>query len=262
LSKIIKSFHSSNDSEEQDKVIGIQPVTNFINTDVIVDEDDEAKIARLKAEATRFLADAQSEASRIMAEAEQQYQAQNERLAKEEQEWRLNLDREEEIAKQKGYENGYLEGQTRGLESWQAELDELKRFLEKTKEDYYQVLHEAEPQMIVLAIKAAEKILGSELQENPESWSSLIKQLVKEVRESEEIKLYVPLQWYELTLSYREELVNLLQSNATLFIYPDETLQENGAIIEFPFGKIDASLDVQLKEIREKLLEQIEVTGH
>jgi flagellar assembly protein FliH len=265
LSKVIKSFNNRIEKidEETDVVIGIQPVSFYTSSSsTFAEEDDETKILRLKKEAEVLLEEARSEAAKIKAEAEMLYQEQQKRLAAEEQEWRLKMEHELEFAKQEGYEAGFQNGAHQGLESWQSQLNEVKHFIEKTKQDYYQVLSEAEPQMILLAVKAAEKIIGKKLEESPETWVSIVKQLVKEAREFEEVKLYVPVDWFDLTVGHREELKNMLQSTAALFIYPDETLKENEAVIEFPFGKIDASLDVQLKEIKEKLLEQIEVTDH
>jgi flagellar assembly protein FliH len=264
LSKVIKSFNNrtaDNKENETDVVIGIQPVSIFTApSSGLIEEDDESKIQRLKKEAAELLEEAESEAARIKAEAEMFLQETQQRLAAEEQEWRLKMEQELEMTKQEGYETGFQNGLNQGLENWRNKLDEVKRFIEKTKQDYYQVLSEAEPQMILLAIKAAEKIIGQKLEESPETWVSIVKQLVKEAREFEEVKLYVPIDWFDLTVQHREELKNMLQSTASLFIYPDESLKENGAVIEFPFGKIDATLDVQLKEIRDKLLEQIEVT--
>lgn len=264
MSKVIKSFNNrtANKKEiETDVVIGIQPVSIFTApSSGLIEEDDEAKIQRLKKEAADLLEEAESEAARIKAEAEMFLQEQQERLRAEDQEWRLKMEQELEMAKQEGYETGFQSGVNQGLEDWKKQLDEVKHFIEKTKHDYYQVLSEAEPQMILLAMKAADKIIGQKLEETPETWISIVKQLVKEAREFEEVKLYVPVDWFDLTVQHREELKNMLQSTASLFIYPDESLKENGAVIEFPFGKIDATLDVQLKEIRDKLLEQIEVT--
>jgi flagellar assembly protein FliH len=264
LSKVIKSFNNrtaENIENETDVVIGIQPVSIFTaSSTILMEEDDEAKIHRLKKEAADLLEEAQSEADRIKAEAEMLFQKQQERLAAEEQEWRLKIEQELDMAKQEGFETGFQNGVNQGLENWRNQLDEVNHFIEKTKQDYYQVINEAEPQMILLAMKAAEKIIGKKLEETPETWVSIVKQLVKEAREFEEVKLYVPVDWFDLTVQHRDELKNVLQSTASLFIYPDESLKENGAVIEFPFGKIDATLDVQLKEIREKLLEQIEVT--
>lgn len=264
MSKVIKSFNNrtaENIEIETDFVIGIQPVSIFTApSSGLVEEDDEAKFQRLRKEAADLLEKAESEADRIKAEAEMLLQEQQKRLAAEEQEWRSKMEQELEMAKQEGYETGFQNGVSRGLEDWKKQLEEVKQFIEKTKQDYYQVLSEAEPQIILLAMKAAEKIIGKKLQETPETWISIVKQLVKEAREFEEVKLYVPVDWFDLTVQHRDELKNVLQSTASLFIYPDESLKENGAVIEFPFGKIDAALDVQLKEIRDKLLEQIEVT--
>ncbi|MDR7072139.1 flagellar assembly protein FliH [Fictibacillus barbaricus] len=261
MSKIIKSFtHIDSSGGDQEVVIGLQPVSNYITLHSYENEDDESRIARLKNEAAELLEKAKTEAAQIREDAEVFRRSQREKLDAEKIELLHQMEQQAELARQNGYEDGYQHGINQGLEQWHAKLNEVRVFIDKTKEDYYQILNEAEPQMISLAVKTAEKIIGDKLHETPETWTSFIKQLVKEVRESQEIKLYVPTDWFEATLAYREELKNLLQANANLFIYPDESLRENGAVIEFPFGKIDASIDVQLKEIREKLLEQIEVS--
>lgn len=266
MSKVIKSFHDHKENsvvETDGVVIGIQSLSLYrpVNESLLA-EDDESKIIRLKKEAQMILDEAKQEAARIKAESEKSREAQQHRLAEEETTWRLNIEQEFQKAKSEGYDAGYKKGLEQGHENWLSQINEVKHFIDQLKSDYHSVLSEAEPQMVILAIKAAEKILGMKLQEKPETWISIIKQLIKEAREYEEIKLYVPTHWFELTQKFREELKNMLQSTATFFIYPDETLSENGAIIEFPFGKIDATLDVQLREIREKLLEQIEVIEH
>ncbi|MBY6036094.1 flagellar assembly protein FliH [Fictibacillus nanhaiensis] len=265
MSKVIKSFNnqSNHRAPDQDVVIGIQPLTLFAQiNESIPEEDDDTTIHRLKNEASTLLEEAKKEAAQLKADAEMFVQSQHEKIKAEEQEWRLKMQEEFERTKQEGFEAGFQSGVEQGHQNWKKQLDEVKSFIDKMKEDYDEVINEAEPQIILLAIKAAEKIIGRTLEDTPEVWVSIVKQLVKEAREFETVKLYVPTQWFDLTLHHREELKNMLQSTATLFIYPDESLEENGAVIEFPFGKIDATLDVQLKEIREKLIEQIEVFKH
>ncbi|WP_144700781.1 flagellar assembly protein FliH [Fictibacillus phosphorivorans] len=262
MSKVIKSFHDHKEkSETNEVVIGIQSLSLFnMRNQRLEDEDEESNIISIKNQAYNLLEEAKIEAASITNEIEEYRAAQIKRLADEEAAWKKKLEAAYEQAKNEGYDAGFQKGVEQGHESWASQLNEVKSSMDTLRQEYHNVLSEAEPQMIILAMAAAEKILGKKLQETPETWISIVKQLVKEAREFEEIKLYVPPQWFELTQNYREELKNMLQSTATLFIYPDENLIENGAIIEFPFGKIDATLDVQLKEIREKLLEQLEVS--
>ncbi|MBH0155881.1 flagellar assembly protein FliH [Fictibacillus sp. 5RED26] len=263
MSKVIKSFHDHKEKAEKNEiVIGIQALSlfNTRNYASLEDEDEETKVIRLKNQAYTLLEEAKSEAASITKEVEEYKAAQIKSLAEEEAAWKLKLESAYEQAKNEGYDAGFQNGLEQGHESWASQLNEVKSFMDTLRNDYHNILSEAEPQIVILAMAAAEKILGKKLQEAPETWIAIVKQLVKEAREFEEIKLYVPPQWFELTQNYREELKNMLQSTATLFIYPDENLSENGAVIEFPFGKIDATLDVQLKEIREKLLEQLEVS--
>lgn len=240
-------------------VIGIQSLSLFNMRNQRL-EGDESNIISIKNQAYNLLEEAKNEAASITNEIEEYRAEQIKRLADEEAAWKKKLEVAYDQAKNEGYDAGFQKGVEQGHESWASQLNEVKSSMDTLREEYHNVLSETEPQMIILAMAAAEKILGKKLQETPETWISIVKQLVKEAREFEEIKLYVPPQWFELTQNYREELKNMLQSTATLFIYPDENLTENGAIIEFPFGKIDATLDVQLKEIKEKLLEQLEVS--
>jgi flagellar assembly protein FliH len=263
LSKVIKSFNNRKETTKNHNkgvVIGIQSLSLLTQASRSLTEDDETKMLRLKNEAQNLLDEARKEADRLLAEAEMLKKTNLEKLDQEEEAWRIRMEQEAEKAKSDGYEAGFQRGLEQGNEKWLSQLNEVKCCMDQLRSDYYSILDESEPQMIVLAVRAAEKIIGMKLQETPEAWTSIVKRLVKEAREFEEIKLYVSPKWFELTLNYREELMNILQSTATLFIYPDETLDENGAVIEFPFGKIDATLDVQLKEIREKLLEKVEVT--
>jgi flagellar assembly protein FliH len=262
LSKVIKSFYNRTDqqAEKNGVVIGLQPITVPTIDNAFDEMDAESITQHIKTERVRILEEAHAEAARIKEEAEQLQRHHEDRLAVEEEQWRHKMDEEMALAKKKGYEAGFENGMHQGLGNWRSKLEEATAVINKTKEDYHLVIEEAEPQIVLMAIKTAEKIIGQKLGESPETWVSIVKQLVKEAREFEEVKLYVPTGWFDLTLEYRDELRNMLQSTASLFIYPDENLKDNGAVIEFPFGKIDAALDVQLKEIREKLLEQIEVS--
>ncbi|MBN3555220.1 flagellar assembly protein FliH [Fictibacillus nanhaiensis] len=263
MSKVIKSFHDHKEkSETSEVVIGIQSLSLFKtkNHAILEVEDEESKVIYIKNQAYNLLEEAKREAASITKEAEEYKEAHIKRLAEEETLWKEKLEAAYEQAKHEGYDAGFQNGLEQGHESWASQLNEVKSFIDTLRNDYHNILSEAEPQMTILAMAAAEKILGETLRHAPETWISIVKKLVKEAREFEEIKLYVPPHWFELTQNHREELKNILQSTATLFIYPDENLTENGAIIEFPFGKIDATLDVQLKELREKLLEQLEVS--
>jgi flagellar assembly protein FliH len=74
-----------------------------------------------------------------------------------------------------------------------------------------------------------------------------------EVKREEDIRLFVSPMHYHATVDLTNELSKV--TNTDIVVYPDESKGENGCIIETKYGQIDASLDSQLDELKEKLLE-------
>ena len=69
--------------------------------------------------------------------------------------------------------------------------------------------------------------------------------------------MYILLHYEEL-LSKKEELMTIFSNVVNLFIYPDSDLSEDSCLIESSSGRIDASIDTQLSEIKVKLTELLE----
>lgn len=78
------------------------------------------------------------------------------------------------------------------------------------------------------------------------------------MREQSEVKVYVHPFYYEMLVQQKDELRAVFNQPTDIFIYPDEQLTENGCVIETPFGRIDASVDTQLQQIKQQLLERLE----
>ena len=56
--------------------------------------------------------------------------------------------------------------------------------------------------------------------------------------------------YYQYLLSQKEELITIFSHETNLFIYPNEDLPEDGCVIESESGRLDASIDTQLLEIK------------
>lgn len=56
-------------------------------------------------------------------------------------------------------------------------------------------------------------------------------------------------------------MIALFPKELDFYIYPDEELSEMDCIIESANGRIDASIDSQLEEIKNKLIELLESEG-
>lgn len=156
-----------------------------------------------------------------------------------------------------GYETGYEAGYEAGLQALSAEIVKAQQMIEKSKEDYERRLEKSEPVMIQLAMKVAKKIIGETLDAHDEAWLHLVREAVKEVQGQQEIKIYVHPNWYEQTLHHQAEIEEIALHTGDVYIFPSHDVTENGCFIETPFGRIEASVDSQLLEVKRILLEKL-----
>ncbi|UTR15100.1 flagellar assembly protein FliH [Salipaludibacillus sp. LMS25] len=194
----------------------------------------------------------QREEELINAKAEWEAYIKQEEAAFEEKK-RIQFSQAEDEGFTKGYEAGVQEGQ----KSIQKDVQEAKHIVQLAKHDYEQKLDEASGEILELAMKVAEKIVSQTLETTSNAWISLVKEAITEVREQEEVKLYVAPAWYETTLSHKKELEGIALHTRELLIFPDDSLPTNGCVIETPFGQLEASADSQLREIKRLLSENL-----
>lgn len=228
--------------EEQQKVeVTPTPVdTSFL-------EEQKRIIDGAHKQAEAILADAESKASNIRIQLEQE-------KAEFEQE-RIHITNE---AKQKGFEEGLVEGRSQGYEEMQEFIMAAKQIVENSKQDYHKIIESSDGTILTLGLKVAEKIIGDHLEENPESFSTVVKRALKEARNYREIGLHVNPLYYGILLEQKDELMKIFPRETEFYIYPDADLSERSCIIESANGRIDATVDQQLEEIRRKLFELLE----
>lgn len=163
-----------------------------------------------------------------------------------------------EQAQKEGYQQGIEDGMQQGYHEMSESIAYAQEIIDLAKREYGIKLEAAEPVILELAIKVAEKIIGLELTEDNLTFLSIVKRAIKEARESREVQLHVhPIQ-YPFILSQKEELLSIFPKNTDFYIYPNDDLLESSCIIESENGRIDASVDSQLQEIKVKLIELLE----
>ncbi|MCK0470752.1 flagellar assembly protein FliH [Halalkalibacter sp. APA_J-10(15)] len=266
MSKIIKSTHS-NANQASKKTISIikrfqrddeishsqENDNNLENEQGNTEEDEKNTLNRLKKDIEQQKAEAEAILHQAHQEADDIRQQIKEQLEHAEQE----KDQLFEQAKQNGYEEGFSKGQNDGLQSYNELIDQAKNIVTQSEQQFNHRIEEAEPLIIELATALAKRIIGNQLIDDQQNWTSMLKQVINEVREHEDVKIYVHPDWYELTVSQQEELVQLLSHCDHLFIYPDAGLMKHGCVIETKHGRIDASMDRQLKELKTQLLAKL-----
>jgi flagellar assembly protein FliH len=264
LSRVIKYFFTNN-SAQVEKTIALKKVDQDQQAvDQIADHEREFNNGLTAAEKNeQELQRALEEADIIRKEANEEYE---QLQGKMNEEILASQKYAEEIYKQaeeNGYNEGFQHGLQEGQKQYEALINDAKNVVEASKTDHFERLEEAETVIVELALKVAEKIVAEKITDQPDYWISLVKEVINEVREEEQVKLYIHPSWYEVTLAHKEELRLLLPNCQSLYIYPDIHLEENGCTIETRYGKINASVDSQLTEIKDALLEKLkEMDGY
>ncbi|MCT8139821.1 flagellar assembly protein FliH [Anaerobacillus sp. CMMVII] len=262
MSKIIKSSLANNPDSEK-RTIGLRSLTKFVNSTQMKNDSKENSSEINSKLVDEVLQKAMEEAESIRNEAKYEYEHFQERMNHEIQ---LNQQKAEDLYKhseETGYNQGFQQGLQEGQRQYETFIQEAREIINASKEDYFQKLEDAEQVIVELAVKVSEKVIANSLKQEPSIWLPIVKAVIDEVREQEQVKIYVHPKWYEFTLAHKEELRLLLPNCENLYIYPDIHLDENGCQIETPYGKIDASVNSQLAEIKRALEEKLkELSGN
>lgn len=204
-----------------------------------------------------ILKEAREEAIKIVNAAKRN--AQNEIAECKKRGYEEGLNAGKEIGKNKGYTEGYEAGKKNSTEELKkinnAKLDELKEMLEKIEEEKDDLISAYEKGLSKLAVDIAEKIIRQKIETKSNVISSIIKHVIKDYRNTEWLKIYISSKDDVISVQADKELINELNkiSNEVKFEV-SEDLEEGSAIVETPDSVVDASINTQLKNLKEMVL--------
>lgn len=242
-------------SNSYQRVIEIKPIQNSLKQPNELDEKadiqkQEQTLDYKINQAERELIQAREEASQIKLAAEKEIEEMKDRWTEE----RSNLVSE---AKNEGYQKGLTLGKEEAERIYKQKLEQANAVIEKANDSYVSIVDSSEETIVELALKCAEKILGQELIQSPEAFISVVKRAVKEVNDQPDIALYVHPDQYAYIVDQRDELHGITHSKANLSIYVSDRVESYSCIVQSTFGRIDASVDHQLHELRQVLYEVV-----
>ncbi|KPB04364.1 flagellar assembly protein FliH [Bacillus sp. CHD6a] len=254
MSKLIKSF-SLVDGKTESVSIKVAPIFKKKQT--------ENKAEKVLGYSIESINHAIEEANREAAEILEQASLERKKAAMTIEEDKLAWESEKESWMQKAYneglEQGFQAGEKQAQALYEERLNEAKRIIELAKLEYNEKLDSSIESIVMLSVKVAEKIIGSSLDSDPSTFLNLVQTALKQVKEKEEIKVYVSPNQYPNLLMNKQVLQNIINSQYELIIFPDAELQDEGCWIDSSAGRIDVSIDTQLKEIKEHLLQLVRV---
>lgn len=183
--------------------------------------------------------EARSEAQEIQARARSEADALLEKARQQANDLR-------EEARQEGRESGRSEGAAELTETIAQASVRLQELEEKLTS-----------QLTDVAIAIARKILGQELQTNPDAVIKIVRNaLAEKARQRQEISLRVHPEDLAIIRENKAQLLEVLSRAKEISIREDVNVERYGVIIETDAGTIDAQLDSQLA-IFERVLQNI-----
>ncbi|WP_064093712.1 flagellar assembly protein FliH [Rossellomorea aquimaris] len=251
MSRIIKSSITQT-SERKGKLISLKQVSSKHSN---LPEEEGKEPMENSVELNRLLEEAEQKAANLVDDAAIQLKKAQEQIELERERWVIEREQLMQEAYNAGFQQGEQEGKRKGYQDYSAHLQQANDITEVNKQQYYSYIENAEKVILSLGVACAEKIINQKIVDEPENFISIIKRSLKEVRDLPEIQIHVHPSRHQLLNENKDELEVVFPSNVQCYIYANDELGRDECYIETSQGRIMVSVDIQLKELKQKLLE-------
>ncbi len=117
-----------------------------------------------------------------------------------------------------------------------------------------QFLHDSEREVVRLAVKIAEKIIGGHLQTHPEAIVGIVREALKSAYRERNLVIKVHPSQVETVSASIQSLLDALGGSREIQVVGWADVSPGGCVVESELGKIDARLETQLRVLEEMLL--------
>ena len=207
---------------------------------------DEVK--QLTDEAQKTRQEAEDQKNRIIAEA----RAEAEGLRRQVE---VEMDEARAIARKQGKEEGRLEGWAEGQAEAKRLAEQFHRIINAAIEKRNEIIDESETQLINLVLQIAKKVVKviSENQKNVVINNCV--QAIRKLKSRGNVVIRVNLEDVKLTTEHIDDFMGMVEAVKAITVMEDTSVDRGGCIIETDFGRLDARIASQLKEIEAKILD-------
>ena len=225
---------------EADRIIREAEQTAF---DQVKEKNDEALVIKQKAEdeANDLLETAQKQAGEMIADAEKKVAEIVDAARKE----------------------GFSEGRDAGFEEGRAEVDRLIEHLHSiitnAIEKRNQIIDQTETQIIDLVLLISQKIIKVISENQKNVVINNVIQALRKLKSRGDVVIRVNLEDVKLTSDHVKDFMRMVENVRSITVMEDSSVDRGGCIIETDFGRIDARISSQFKEIEEKILELVPI---
>jgi type III secretion protein L len=152
-------------------------------------------------------------------------------IKKEAEEYRQSVIAECEALKEQAHKEGFHEG----YQEWAKHLSKMEEEIAKVREEMQKLI-------IPISLKAAKKIVSSELAIQPNAVLEIVSNALKSVAQHKRIIIYVNKGDLERLEKNKNKIKDVFESLESLSIRERDDVEEGGCIIETEGGIINAQL--------------------
>jgi type III secretion protein L len=144
-------------------------------------------------------------------------------------------------------------------EGFQEGLEQLNSAIIALDEEQKKLRHELQRHVLPIALSAAKKIVGKELELFPETIVEIVLQAIAPAAESERITIYVSKKDKEQLEKERPKITSILNQIQLITIQERPDLEPGSCLIKTPKGMINATLENQWAAL-ERALQKYKTT--
>ena len=161
-----------------------------------------------------------------------------------------------ESARTEGYQKGLQEGKESGYQEYQELLEEVSSMKKELFQEKRRTVIALEKDIIKLVIDTAKKVIKSEINENSEILFNLIQEGINKCTYTESLIIRVSDTDYDLINGSKNRVYMMTEGIEDIEIKSDASLSSGSVIIETASGRIDASVETQIRVV-EKLFSEL-----
>ncbi len=211
---------------------------------------DEAIIAEAQNKANSMMQEAQAAANQMLMEYQQQAQQMMEQANQQIQAAAEQVQRQaQEIGFQQGYEQGLQQGGLAAQQQVYQQLVESRDIFIQAIKQRHLMMATAEVEMVRLAVKLTEKLMGQELAQNPDGILGIVRLALSGIGDREQICIRVNPVDYEKVVEHRPQFERMVEGLKKFEIVADASVDQGGTAIETNLGNIDARLNTRVNAL-------------
>ena len=167
------------------------------------------------------------------------------RIKEDAEKYRLQVAQESEALKEHGFKEGYEDG----YKQWAEHFVEFEKKLEALHKEMQQAI-------IPIALKAAKKIVGREIELSENAIVDIVASNLKTVSQHKKITVFVNKKDLDVLEKNKQRLRDLFEHLESLSIRSREDIAPGGCVIETEIGIINAQMDHRW-QVLEKAFESL-----